>query len=179
MLLGKKPEEELPDLMVGLFWYFEEPPRQLHHLTFPPVVCSQEFQFPHTLTSACCLAFLMTAVLTGVRRQPAVVFTSLMLDEVERLFMCRLAICMSSLEKCLWSSSAIFLSFVVVIELIKCQKNLPATQETWVRSSGWEDPLEKRMATYSRILAWRIPQTEEPGGLQSMGVTTSQTQPSN
>ena len=47
--------------------------------------------------------------------------------------------------------------------------NLPAMQETWVRSLGWEDPLEKEMATHSSILAWRIPWTEEPGGLQSMG----------
>ena len=48
-------------------------------------------------------------------------------------------------------------------------KNLPAIQETWVRSLGWEDPLEKEMATYSIILAWRIPWKEEPGGLQSTG----------
>ena len=48
-------------------------------------------------------------------------------------------------------------------------KNLPAVQETWVQSLGWEDPLEKEMATYSSILAWKIPQTEEPGRLQSMG----------
>ena len=51
-------------------------------------------------------------------------------------------------------------------------KNLPAmqeTQETWVQSSGQEDPLEEGMATYSSILAWRIPWTEEPSGLQSMG----------
>ena len=48
-------------------------------------------------------------------------------------------------------------------------KNLPAMQETWVRSLGQEDPLEKGMATHSSILAWRIPWTEEPGGLQSMG----------
>ena len=41
--------------------------------------------------------------------------------------------------------------------------------ETWVRSLGWEDPLEKEMATHSRIIAWEIPWTEEPGGLQSMG----------
>ena len=51
-------------------------------------------------------------------------------------------------------------------------KNLPAMQETWVRSLGWEDSLEKRMATHSSILAWRIPRTEEPGGLQSMGSQT-------
>ena len=44
--------------------------------------------------------------------------------------------------------------------------NLPAMQETWVQSLGWEDPLEKEMATHSSILAWRIPWTEEPGGLQ-------------
>ena len=49
-------------------------------------------------------------------------------------------------------------------------KNLPAMQQTWVRSLSWEDPLEKEMATHSSILAWRIPLTEEPGGLQSMGL---------
>ena len=48
-------------------------------------------------------------------------------------------------------------------------KRLPAMRETWVRSLGWEDPLEKEMATHSSILAWRIPWTEEPGGLQSTG----------
>ena len=47
-------------------------------------------------------------------------------------------------------------------------KNLPAMQETWVRSLGWEDPLEEGMVTHSSILAWRIPWTEEPCGLQSM-----------
>ena len=48
-------------------------------------------------------------------------------------------------------------------------KNLPAVQETQVRSLGWEDPLEKEMATHSSILTWKISWTEEPGGLQSMG----------
>ena len=48
-------------------------------------------------------------------------------------------------------------------------KRLPPMQETWVRSLGRDDPLEREMATYSSILAWRIPWTEEPGGLQSMG----------
>ena len=48
-------------------------------------------------------------------------------------------------------------------------KNLPAVQETRVQSLGWEDPLEKGMAAHSSIHAWRIPWTEEPGGLQSMG----------
>ena len=46
-------------------------------------------------------------------------------------------------------------------------KNLPAMQETWVVSLGWEDPLEKEMATHSSILAWRIPWSEESGGLYS------------
>ena len=52
-------------------------------------------------------------------------------------------------------------------------KNLPAVQETpqmQVQSLGWEDPLEKEVATHSSILAWNIPWTEEPGGLQSMGL---------
>ena len=49
-------------------------------------------------------------------------------------------------------------------------KNLPAMQETRVLSLGWEDPLEKEIATHSSILAWRIPWTEEPDGPQSMGL---------
>ena len=48
-------------------------------------------------------------------------------------------------------------------------KNLPAVQETWVQSLGWEDPLEKGMATHSSILAWKIPWTEEPGGYSPWG----------
>ena len=48
-------------------------------------------------------------------------------------------------------------------------KNLPAMWETWVRFLGWEDPLEKGKAAHSSILAWRMPWTEEPRGLQSMG----------
>jgi len=48
------------------------------------------------------------------------------------------------------------------------KKNPPAKQDTWVLFTGWEDPLEKEMATHSSILAWKIPWTEEPGGLQSM-----------
>ena len=59
-----------------------------------------------------------------------------------------------------------FKSSSLVAQRLKC---LPAKQETWVRSLGWEDPLEKEMATHSSILAWRIPWTEKPGGLQSTG----------
>ena len=53
-------------------------------------------------------------------------------------------------------------------------KNQPAMCETWVQSLGWEDPLEKGMATHSSILAWRISWTEEPGRLQSMGLQSVQ-----
>ena len=48
-------------------------------------------------------------------------------------------------------------------------KHLPAVRETWVRSPGWEDPLEKEIATHSSTLAWKIPWMEEPSRLQSMG----------
>ena len=51
----------------------------------------------------------------------------------------------------------------------KMVKNLPAMQDTWVRSLGQEDPLQKGMATHFSVLALKIPWTEEPGGLQSMG----------
>ena len=52
-------------------------------------------------------------------------------------------------------------------------KHLPAMQETWVQCLGPEDPLEKEMTTHFSILAWRIPWTEEPGGLQSTGLQTA------
>ena len=55
-------------------------------------------------------------------------------------------------------------------------KNLPAVQETWVPPLGWEDPLEKGMATHSSILAWKIPWTEEPGGATVHGIAKSQIQ---
>ena len=58
-------------------------------------------------------------------------------------------------------------------------RSLPAMQKSWVLSLGLEDPLEKEMATPSSILAWKIPWTEEPGGLQSMGSHKSQTELSN
>ena len=54
--------------------------------------------------------------------------------------------------------------------VVQAVKNLPATWETWVRSLGWEDPLEEGKAMYSSILAWRSPWTEGPGRLQSMGL---------
>ena len=53
-------------------------------------------------------------------------------------------------------------------------KNLPAMQEMWVQSLGWENPLEKDMTTHSSILTWEIPWTEEAGGLQSMEMQKSQ-----
>ena len=58
-------------------------------------------------------------------------------------------------------------------------KNLPAMQEMWVQSLAQADSLEKEMAIHSRILAWEIPWTEEPGGLQSTGLRKSRTQLSN
>ena len=60
----------------------------------------------------------------------------------------------------------LYLTFVFYVASLVV-KNLPAMQETRVRSLDWEDPLEKGMATHSSMLAWRIPWTEEPGGLQS------------
>ena len=56
---------------------------------------------------------------------------------------------------------------LLVAQLVKSS---PAVRETWIQSLVWEDPLEKKIETYSSILAWRIPGTKEPGGLQSMGL---------
>ena len=69
------------------------------------------------------------------------------------------SVCMYIHTYCIWASP--------VAQMVK---NLPAMQETWARSLGREDPLEKKMAIHSSILAWRIPWTEDPGGLQSIGL---------
>ena len=65
----------------------------------------------------------------------------------------------------------VLLKYVTIRASLVAQtvKNMPTMQDTTVRFLGWENPLEKGMATHSSILAWRIPWTEEPGGLQSIG----------
>ena len=70
-------------------------------------------------------------------------------------------------ERALWGAFMRTLGSSLVAQMVK---RLPAMQETRVRSLGWEDPLEKEMATHSSTLAWKIPWTEEPGRLQSMGL---------
>ena len=76
----------------------------------------------------------------------------------------------SSLGKVFWSSFFPFSLFRLWASIVaQSVKNLPAVQETQVWSLGWEDPLEKEMATHSSILAWKISWTQEPGGMQSMG----------
>ena len=63
------------------------------------------------------------------------------------------------------------LSFITLVSMVaQTVKNLPAMPETQIQSLGWEDPLEKEMAIHSGILAQKIPWTEEPGGLQSVGL---------
>ena len=75
----------------------------------------------------------------------------------------------SSLFKMFFFAFYLFTYFFWAFFVAQTVKNLPTMQETWVRSLSQEDPLEKGMATHPSILAWRIPWTEEPGELQSMG----------
>ena len=74
-------------------------------------------------------------------------------------------------------SAAISANLYILLDFLMAQtvRNLPAMREIWVQSLSWEDPLERGRATHSSILAWRIPWTEEPGGLQSMGYKESDT----
>ena len=74
-----------------------------------------------------------------------------------------------------WRKETLFKQFVGTIGWVydlvaQILKSLPAMRETWVQSLCWEDPLDNEMATHSSILAWKIPWTEEPGRLQSMGL---------
>ena len=64
----------------------------------------------------------------------------------------------------------LYIKLCFIVSLVaQMVKHLPTMRETWVQSLGWEDPLEKEMATHSSILAWKIPWMEAPGRLQSMG----------
>ena len=78
-------------------------------------------------------------------------------------------VCLCVCVACVYHSFFIHSSVHWASLIAQLVKNLPAMPETWVRFLGQEDPLEKEMAIYSSILAWRIPWTEEPGRLQSMG----------
>ena len=78
-----------------------------------------------------------------------------------------ISILMDKSEQCILNSTIYSFRASLEAQMIR---NLPAMWETQVWSMGWEDPLEKGMATHSRILAWRIPGTEEPAELQSMGL---------
>ena len=72
----------------------------------------------------------------------------------------------------LGSTQKLFRGYLTISASLVAQlvKNLPAVWETWIQALGWEDTLEKEKATHSSILAWRIPWTKKPGGLQSMGL---------
>ena len=77
-----------------------------------------------------------------------------------------------------WAYTHIYVNPKLLTSLVAQRlKRLPAMWETWVQSLGWDNPLEKEMATHSSILAWRIPWTEEPGGLQSKESDTTERLP--
>ena len=96
--------------------------------------------------------------LSGFWRFPAFLGTPWLVDESLRLL---------PLSRVTQPSFLVGLTASLVAQRVK---NPPAVWETRVRSLGWEDPLEEGKATHSGVLAWRIPWTEEPGGLQSMGL---------
>ena len=80
--------------------------------------------------------------------------------------MCGSRVCTADIGLCFSNGYSGDLMTPLVAQMVK---NLPEEQGPWVRSLGWEDPLEEAMATHSSIVAWRIPWTEKPGGLQSTG----------
>ena len=73
-----------------------------------------------------------------------------------------------NLNKYIYNCMHIF-KLLLILLMAQTVKRLSTMQETWVQSLGWEDPLEREMAIHSRTIAWKIPWTEEPGRLQSMG----------
>ena len=123
------------------------------------------FMIPYILLSLICLYF--GQYIYTYQRNWFVIFFSLFL-----LYFSSFWYQNNGFIEWLWEGSSIFI-FLKYFEkdkwVAQWLKYLPAVWETWVWSLGWEDPLEKEMATHSSILAWRIPWTKEPGGLQSLG----------
>ena len=84
-------------------------------------------------------------------------------------FLTRISSCLAGPQLQVQTGSSFVPHYKIMVSLVaQTVKNLPAMRETQVRSLGQENPLEKGVATHANVLAWRIPCTEEPGGLQSM-----------
>ena len=136
-------------------------------LTFqvPMQYCSSQHQTllpsPVTSTFRCCFCFVFVfSFFLDLFLHSFPVAYWAIYQPGELIFQCPIFLPFHTMYTYNWWAS-------LVAQRLKC---LPAMWETWVRSLGWEDPLEKEMATHSSILAWKIPWTEEPGGLQSMGL---------
>ena len=175
---------KLPDIggvgwRVGVNWGTWLLWQSFHHLS-----CNS---FEKMLTSHNCsdlnqTVYVCVCVLGGMRgilrqivgkKLPLHVYASVMIQNNLSVFMCH-SVAMEKkgcpclhLQTRLWYLQSPFLIGLLLAQTVK---NLPAVQETWVWSLGGEDPLEKGMATHSSILIWRIPRTEEPGGVQSVGL---------
>ena len=109
-------------------------------------------------------------IMLQIARLPYMAKGFLVAQLVKNLPACRKPGLDSWVGKILWRREQLSLQYSWASLVTQKVKNPPAMWETWVRSLGWEDPLEKGMATHSTSLAWTIPWTEEPGGLQCMGL---------
>ena len=109
-------------------------------------------------------------IMLQIARLPYMAKGYLVAQLVKNLPACRKPGLDSWVGKILWRREQLSLQYSWASLVTQKVKNPPAMWETWVRSLGWEDPLEKGMATHSTSLAWTIPWTEEPGGLQCMGL---------
>ena len=131
-----------------------------------PVACGT---FPDQKSNSCLLHWQADSLPLGHQGNPKTLFLNKVLNVYKNIYSepHRYTIQIQQLIIVTFTQSLPYRVWAFLMAQIV--KNAPAIQETWVWSLGWEDPLEEGMATHSSILAWRIPWTEEPGGLQSIG----------